>query len=326
MNSSSLHRPLLFLFTPFLLLLLFGLLAGCGTCRQQTPERGYHHLLVLGDPHLPGTNLPQKENIIDTINTWEDVDLVVAVGDICDVYGTEAEYAAAGAFFARLRKPLVPIAGNHDYIYATPTTASGGYLTGSPASQQAKLRIFRQTFGLRHLFSSKTIGGYHVLFLSTDHPSFAAGISESQLDWLRGQLYRHRTTPTIVFFHGPLKGTQHAFKHYVNRPQAIAQPAEILHTIITANPQIFLWVSGHTHTPPTETSYADPINLYANQVTNIHNMDMKRETIWTNSLLLYPDRVVVKTYRHNDGVWLAELERTIRPPRLRTMREHEAMR
>ena len=85
--------------------------------------------------------------------------------------------------------------------------------------------------------------------------------------------------------------------------------------LITANPQVFLWVSGHTHTPPTEESYASPINIYAGQVTNIHNTDMKRETIWTNSLFLYPDKVVVRTFNHQEKAWHPELERTILPPK-----------
>lgn len=77
------------------------------------------------------------------------------------------------------------------------------------------------------------------------------------------------------------------------------------------NSQVFLWVSGHTHTPPREESFAAPINIYANRVTNIHNTDMNRETIWTNSLFLYPDKVVVKTYQHKTGIWLPEFERTL---------------
>jgi 3',5'-cyclic-AMP phosphodiesterase len=291
-------------------------LQGCGTSFQETPGQDYHHLVVLGDPHLPGQHLVEKERAIEKINTWEDVALVVAVGDICAEYGTEAEYAAARAFFDKLHKPLFPVAGNHDYIHETPSGSGGGYKLGSQASQQAKLKLFRETFGLSTLFYSKQVGGYLLLFLSTDHDSFITGMSATQLDWLHTQLARHRSTPTIIFFHGPLNGTQYKFRHYINRPNAIAQPAETIHTLITANPQIFLWVSGHTHTPPSEESYASPINVYAGQVTNIHNTDMKRETIWTNSLFLYPDKVVVRTFNHREGAWQPELERTIPLPLL----------
>ena len=81
-------------------------------------------------------------------------------------------------------------------------------------------------------------------------------------------------------------------------------------------PQVFLWVSGHTHTTPKDESFASEINVYEKRITNIHNSDMNRETIWTNSLFLYPDKVVVKTFNHKKGAWLQEFERTIVPPKL----------
>lgn len=310
---NAMTRSLRNLLFPVFLLLAVAL-QGSEARAPNPADRGYRHLVVLGDTHLPGENLAQKERVIETINRWQDVDMVVVVGDVCADYGTPAEYAAARTFFDKLRKPLLPIAGNHDFIYASPESGHAGFNTGSPASQQAKLQLFRETFGLNQHYYSKDVGNYLLLFLSTDHPNFAAGISAPQLEWLRAQLASRRNRPTIVFFHGPLTGTQHTFKHYVNSPHAIAQPENALHRIIIDNPQLFLWVSGHTHTPATEVSYAAPINLYAGQVWNIHNTDMKHATIWTNSLLLYPDKVVVKTYNHQDNVWLPELERTIPTP------------
>lgn len=289
-------------------------LAGCGGPAPAADDKSVYHLVVLGDPHLPGPNLAQKEAVLGTINTWDEVDMVIAVGDICEEYGTEAEYAAAAGFFSKLRKPLLPVAGNHDYIFATPDWPGGGYNTGSRAMQEAKLQTFRTTFGLASHFYSKEVGTYFLIFLSTDHERYATGLSEPQLTWLDAELARHRQWPTIIVFHGPLVGTQHNFRRYINRPHAVAQPIEAIHALITANPQIFLWVSGHTHTPPTEASYAAAINVYANQVTNIHNTDMRGATLWTNSLWLYPDRVEVKTYNHRTNTWLLALDRTILPP------------
>lgn len=289
--------------------------SGC-TC-PEAAEKAYHHVVVLGDPHLPGKHLAHKERVRRTINSWPDVDLVIAVGDICDEYGTEAEFTAARAFFAKLDKPLAVIAGNHDVLYTTPSwPGGGGYQPASPATREAKLALFRRTFGLAEHWYSRDLGGYLLLFLSTDREGFAAGMSEPQLAWLRTTLAAHPATPTIIVFHGPLPGTQYPFKQYINRPQAVAQPVEAIHVLIAANPQVFLWVSGHTHTPATEASYAAPINVYAGQVTNIHNADMKRERIWTNSLLLYPDKVVVRTYDHQERAWMPKLERTISPPKL----------
>ena len=302
-------------------LVTLGPLAGCVGFRKAAPEPAYHHLVILGDPHLPGNTVAEKEKVLATINTWADVEAVVAVGDICALYGTVEEYAAAKVYFAQLKKPLFAIAGNHDYIYQTPPDAGGGYNPGSEASQQEKLRLFRETFGLSELFYAKRMGRYLLLFLSTDHGSFATGLSERQLHWLQQQLAANRTRPTIVFFHGPLNGTQHNYKHYVNKPHSIAQPEEAVRDIITANPQLFLWISGHTHTPPAEPSYAGAINLYANQVTNIHNTDMKRETIWTNSLYLYPDRVEITTFNHREQRWLPELDRVVIPPELKANKQ-----
>ena len=299
------------------LLLSLVLVAALAACGKLTPSEvggtDVHHLVVLGDPHLPGPNLAAKEKVIETINGWEDVEAVVAMGDLCEYYGTEVEYGQVRSFFSKLGKPLLPIAGNHDSFFETPVGSGGGYMPGSPASQQAKLQLFRETFNLQQHYYSKQMGRYLLLFLATDHLEMSTGISEMQMDWLRSQLADHRRMPTLVFFHAPLMGTQANFKHYINKPHTVAQPEQEINALITANPQVFLWVSGHTHTPATEPSYAAPINRYANQVTNIHNADMKRETLWTNSLFLYPDRVEIRTFNHQEQRWLPELDRTVFP-------------
>lgn len=78
------------------------------------------------------------------------------------------------------------------------------------------------------------------------------------------------------------------------------------------NPQVFMWVSGHTHTAPSRESFASAINLRDGRVMNIHCTDMQdRSVVWTNSLFLYPDRVVVKTFDHGEEVWMRKLEREI---------------
>ena len=110
--------------------------------------------------------------------------------------------------------------------------------------------------------------------------------------------------------------TLKTYKWFINTPNFIAQPAEALHALLTGNPQVFLWVSGHTHTSPLEESYASPVNLYEGHVTNVHNKDMNRGTIWTNSLYLYPEKVVIKTYNHEKNTWLPHLDRTVATPNL----------
>lgn len=279
-------------------------------------EKDSYHLVILGDPHLPGKNVPEKENVIKTINSWEDVDMVVALGDISFELGTADESVFAKKFFSHLKKPLYVIAGNHDYIYDDFFDPKGRKTKASPGNRQQKLKRFKETFTLPDLYYSKKLEHYLLIFLSTDELSSPdlARISAVQIDWLRSELARDKTLPTIIFFHAPLKGTLHNYNKNVNTPNYIAQPEEKIRELILQNSQIFLWVSGHTHTPATNESYASDINLYEKLVTNIHNCDMNRGTIWTNSIYLSPDKVVVKTFDHKKGVWMNNLQRTLRPP------------
>jgi 3',5'-cyclic AMP phosphodiesterase CpdA len=303
--------------TTLCLAALFVFLAGvCGSPAFASDDRA-HHVVVLGDPHLPGKHLPAKEAVLRTINGWADVDRVVVLGDICEVRGTAEEYAFAKQFFSALSKPAHFLVGNHDYIYEDGTAARGGRIRGSPESRAAKLQRFREAFGLERVYSSRRVGNYLLVFLSTDHllSPHLAQISNRQLDWLRDELTRHRGTPTAIFFHAPLRGTLLDFNDRANNDDFVAQPHEALRELLLQNRQVFLWVAGHMHVPPTNESYRSAINLFEGYVTTVHVTDMQRERIWTTSLLLFPDRVIVKTFDHKKGAWVEELERTVKPGR-----------
>jgi len=276
-----------------------------------------HHLVVLGDPHLPGRHLPAKQAVLRTINGWADVDRVVVLGDICEDRGTAEEYAFARQFFATLTAPTHLLAGNHDYIYEDGTSARGGRIRGGPDSRVAKLRRFREAFGLGEVYSSRREGPYLLVFLSTDHllSPHLAQISGRQLDWLRAELRRNSATPTVIFFHAPLRGTLLDFNDRVNKDDYVAQPHAELRELLRWNRQVFLWVAGHLHVSATNESYRSAINLFEGQVTTVHVTDMQRERIWTTSLFLHSDRVVVKTFDHQQGAWVEEVERTAKPGR-----------
>ena len=275
------------------------------------------HLVVLGDPHLPGRHLPAKQAVLRTINGWADVDRVVVLGDICEDRGTAEEYAFAKQFFATLTAPTHFLVGNHDYIYEDGPNARGGRTRGSPDSRAAKLRRFREAFGLDEVYSSRRVGNYLLVFLSTDHllSPHLAQISGRQLDWLRAELRRHSTMPTVIFFHAPLRGTLLDFNDRVNKDDYVAQPHAELRELLLWNRQVFLWVAGHLHVSATNESYRSAINLFEGQVTTVHVTDMQRERIWTTSLFLHSDRIVVKTFDHQQGAWVEELERTVKPGR-----------
>ena len=151
-------------------------------------------------------------------------------------------------------------------------------------------------------------------------------------------LGRSPQAPTIVFFHAPLKGTLGGRGAVAEHASFFAQPHKKLRKVVRQNPQIFLWVSGHTHVAPANPRFRHPVNVYEGQVTDIHNCDMDgrssfndksrktttHEDIWTNSLFLYPDRVVVRTFDHRRGVWLEGLDREIRPRMPAGARRHIA--
>lgn len=290
----------------------------------------YHHIVVLSDLHLPGRNLEAKEKAVDHVNSWPDVDSVVILGDICGRKGSEEEYAFAKAFLSRLKKPFYPITGNHDVLYEQDSFMQGRR-KGFPEERAIKLHRFKETFGLKETYYSKRLPHYLLVFLSVDnlYSNYHAAMSKEQIEWFAAELDANKTTPTIVFYHAPLKGTLTGsnvvalFNHFF-----AAQPASEIKTIINRNPQVFMWVSGHTHTAPENINYVHSVNLYEGRVLNVHNADMDgrsfvshaglgvgtHDNIWTNSFFLYPDRVVIKTYDQKKGYWLEEKTREVRTP------------
>lgn len=284
----------------------------------------YQRILILSDAHLPFVPrenpnpakeqriMAAKQSIIADINAWDDVGRIVATGDLLGSYGTEAEYAAARAFFGKLNKPVFAIAGNHDYIYIG-RDPEFRFIRGDAAERKAKLERFKQAFNQQQLYYTEESGRYLLVFLSTDSldSKVLCQFSSPQMSWLADVLAKNKNRPTIVFAHAPLAGTLTNYNLYINKPSFIAQPETEIRDLLRQNSQVFMWVSGHTHTPATNKDFDSPINLYDGRVHDIQNPDLDREVIWTNSLYLYPDKVVIKTFRHSDKTWLDSLERTI---------------
>ena len=308
---------------------------------KETPEKNHVHIAVLSDLHLPGRITAKKEKAIETLNAWPDLDMVVILGDICEDHGSVEEYAFAKQFLAKLNKPIYPVAGNHEYIYYdfnpfnTKEKAPKGkhVVAASGTLRREKLKRFKDTFSLKEVYYTKKIEPYLLVFLSIDHlyVSYRTAISDNQVDWLRSELGKNRSTPTIIFFHGSLKGTFTGENLFDRDPvNYMVQPYQEIHKVIVENPQVFLWVSGHAHIAATNANFNHPDNIYERQVTNIHNSDMngnsylsekdrkstKHESIWTNSLFLYQDRVVVKTYDHEKAAWMDSLTREIKLPKI----------
>jgi len=321
---------------------LAGVILGCLTLLL-SPAGSAHagaevvHIAVLSDLHLPGRLLPQKEKVVETLNSWPDLDLVVALGDICEDVGSVEEYAAAKQFLARLKKPVLPVAGNHDYIYYDVNPFAPGekvpkgkhVVAASASARRAKLQRFKESFSLSEVYYAKQAGPYRLVFLSTDHlyVSYRTAVSEAQLEWLGAELARHRAAPTIVFFHGPLEGTIGGANLVDNDPlNYMVQPSREIRKLLLENPQVFMWVAGHAHIAPANANFNGPLSLYEGRVAVVHCPGMsgssylsetdkkgtRHETLWTRSLFLHPDRVVVKTFDHEKGAWMEPLTREVR--------------
>ncbi|MBI5240538.1 MAG: metallophosphoesterase [Elusimicrobia bacterium] len=308
--------------------LLLSVLLWAGAQAAWSAERDYVRLVVFSDTHLPGRLIPEKRKAVDTVNAWDDVDGVAVTGDIAQGRGTPEEFAFAKDFFSRLKKPLYPITGNHDFIYDQ--GPDGKTRKAPPEVRQAKLESFRKLFGLPGLRYSRKFGRYLCLFVSADDldSPFLAAMSSGTVAWLDAELGRDPDAPAIVFFHAPLEGTIESRNEVTGVPSFVAQPAPGLRELLRRHPKVFLWVSGHTHIGAVNPRFADAkINLYDGRVHQVHSSDMDgrsylsaddvttttHDTIWTNSLYLYPDKVVVKTYDHKQGKWLEGLTREFRP-------------
>lgn len=270
-------------------------------------------ITVLGDPHLPGHNLKAKEQLIETLNTWNDTDLVVAVGDLCESTGTPEEYRFAKEYFSKLKKPLAVINGNHDYVFSK-SDGSWHPEMASAKDRSQKLNLFMQTFEMDQLYYSKVVGNYHLIFLSLDSlaTKYYAELSAKQLQWFDWQLHQHKDKPTIVFCHAPLW-----WKILTKIKPGIGnftiQPMDAVKEILKKHKQVFMWVAGHVHMGAENKYSRGFLNVYNRRIFNINNCDLdgrsilegikmnlvKHENLWTKNLELYSDRVIVKTYDHN---------------------------
>ena len=287
------------------------------------PAPSCRRLVVLADPHYAAPPQPnatgrptppdQKLAAVRDINSWPDVELVAVVGDIVHRSGSPEEYATARKFVEAINKPRALVAGNHEFMYEDAPGPDGRLRRASPGLRRNKLARYQETFGQKDLSFTKDMGKYLLVFCSPDETDgkFLTEMSPAQLSWLTKTLQANRTRPTLVFFHAPLSGTLDHYNRHADMPNYVAQPADSIRAILEANPQVILWVSGHTHTPPTNPNYNTSRNWYLGRVLNVHTADMNRPTVWSNNLYLCDDKIVVRTWDHRTGRWLTQDDRTI---------------
>lgn len=288
-------------------------------------RKDYYHIVIISDLHLPvrTKSFPaaadqknvweKKQKLLQTINAWTDVDEVALLGDLAARYGKEAEFKVVDEYVGALRYPYYAVAGNHDYAYKDePVNKKKQKLAqGTLSEKKAKLAAFQKRNHLPAAYYARDVGNCRLLYLSPDGCGSNVELSAEQLAWLQQEIATHKNGPVLFFCHGPLKGTLRTYNKKINTVSATAQPDTKLAEIMAAVPPGSLWISGHTHTPPTNDSYADiSVNRVNKNLVNIHNPTIDAKKIYTNSLYIYKDKIVIRTYDHNNGIWLQELERT----------------
>lgn len=165
--------------------------------------------------------------------------LWVVNGDVSE-HGTPAEFDAFKRIMASVCRSdqLAVTTGNHEFYDRTATDADA-------------LLYFRHAFGLTRPYSNRLAGGLHVILLGGESGKSAprnrdwAWLSAEQLAWFRGVLAEHRSTPTVVCLHQPLQDT--VLWSTGNNSFAGCGQVNALRAILAENPQVKLWLSGHTH-------------------------------------------------------------------------------
>lgn len=294
---------------------------------KEAGRRDYYHILLISDLHLPvrikqhpdeavqKDILQKKQQFLKTVNAWGDVDEAALLGDLAARYGNEPEFQAVDEYLGSLKFPYYAVAGNHDYAYKDwPRISSKGKekkVPGTLEEKKAKLAAFQKRYKQSNLYYARTVGDCRLLYLAPDACGTYVELSPEQLGWLKNEIAAHKKGPMFFFCHAPLMGTLRTYRENINTPNFTAQPSDALAEILADVPQGSLWISGHTHTPPKNASYADMnVNRVHKNLVNIHNPTIDTPDIYTNSLFICKDRAIVRTYDHNEGVWIAGFDRT----------------
>ena len=291
---------------------------------KSLPEQGYKRIVIVSDAHYPSKSnrftqpdiwqqkINRKVQAAKDINSWQDVNLVAFTGDIVALTGSEHDREQAKSYVDLFTKPKAILTGNHEFTYRDIRRANGKLVHASLTEQHAKLQAFQEEFGLKKLYRAQKMGPYELIFLSPEPVTgkHLCELSKRQLTWLDKKLSAHPDRPTIIFFHAPLTGTLAKDSKAGKAGNIYAEPHKKLAQILQQHAQIKLWVSGHTHTPPTNPSFASPRN-YTHGILDVYNPTLDGKRIWTNSLYLYPDKIVIKTFDHQAQKFLDKFTRTV---------------
>ncbi|HWI53444.1 MAG TPA: metallophosphoesterase [Symbiobacteriaceae bacterium] len=293
------------------------------------PDEGPRPLLrvaLLSDPHAVAAN----SNLAGAINgkfsqalaDYQPLrpDLWLVDGDITDG-GAVSEYSAFKNLWKGTAKPeqLLVTTGNHDF-----------YDQG--ATDTEELRRFVQAFGFATAYSNRVAGGIHFVMLATEQWKSAPGsgdwawLSPAQLQWFEKVLAEHRDKFTVVSLHQPLQETVYWSQGGAsNRFTGCGQLAE-LNGIMKRNPQVKVWLSGHTHmgaeipgnviarSGVTYVGLGSTFYNFTPGGTDHEYGGFKKDLSASQSRMLevWPDKVLIRARDHVARVWNEKLDLTFK--------------
>lgn len=178
-------------------------------------------------------------NVLKEISDNKDIDFVVFTGDILvDPYKKDLKELKA-LLDTHLKKPYYVMVGNHDLPMDKNKADIGKTIYSN--------KDFFDTFHMKKGYWSADAGGLHLIALDSSRTdTWGGGISKEQVAWLKKDLARNKSKPTVIFAH-------HAFLEFypevdLRKEFYFENSAEIL-KILFDNPQVKFTVTGHYHFP-----------------------------------------------------------------------------
>lgn len=300
------------------------ILTGCTkalpTPAPDEPESGPRpvRVLLLSDPHTQeGRYSLTAGKLRDALNDYKALkpDLLIVNGDVTD-RGYVAEYET---FFDAVRSVLgakLPVAittGNHEFY-------------DKEASDETEIARFLKASGQQTPYSALKVAGVHLVLLATEmwkgapkNPEWS-WLTPAQLDWFDQTLAANRDLFTIVLLHQPLQETV-IWSHGGNDFGGSGQVDE-LKAILAKNPQVKLWLSGHTHQRiEAESNTAQigqtrflSLGSTAYQIyldANGQALERDWEASQSRLLEIWPDRIELKSRDHQSKQWLDQVALTL---------------
>jgi Icc protein len=275
-------------------------------------------VILLSDPHTQdGRFSLTAGKLRDALNEYKALkpDLLLVNGDVTD-RGLVGEYET---FFGAVKSVLgerMPIAlttGNHEFY-------------DKEATDETEIARFLKASGQKTPYSALKVAGVHFVLLATEmwktapkNPDWA-WLSQAQLDWFKQTLAANRDLFTVVLLHQPLQDTL-LWSHGNNDFAGSGQVAE-LKAILAQNPQVKLWLSGHTHqrieaeAPKVQIGQTRFLGLgsTAYQIYLDENGQARKrdwEASQSRLMEIWPDRIEIKARDHQAKQWIEQVALTL---------------